>query len=283
MRQRGAHSRIRLGRSFGTPRASLLGGVARGLTKGPHRCLPIKTSSAWFAGACKRRANPTPPPAPNSSQTEANRGYSCALPRASRLRQACRPERCRPQEKTGCTWERWVKSLDHAKAYTWSHREIAQYVHEKYKVPGWWAQTVTVGYERIKGLRAIGQRRDGSSRPRRARRRGSAPSALRQLQQRAHPGPLATRREADGPNRHPREVDADHLADGTSVEVGFTPRGPAKSQVALTHEQVAGPGLGDEDEAILDRTAGCVGGGTQPGGPSDSGEPPRFQPPQCAA
>ena len=35
-------------------------------------------------------------------------------------------------------------------------------MHEKYKVPGWWAQTVTVGYERIKGLRAVGQRRDGS-------------------------------------------------------------------------------------------------------------------------
>ena len=64
--------------------------------------------------------------------------------------------------KTGCTWERWVKALDRAQAYTWSHREIATHVHEKYKIPGWWAQTVTVGYERIKGLRAIGQRRDGS-------------------------------------------------------------------------------------------------------------------------
>ena len=59
--------------------------------------------------------------------------------------------------KTGCTWERWVKALDHAQAYTWPHREIAEYVREKYKVPGWWAQTVAVGYERIKGLRTIGQ------------------------------------------------------------------------------------------------------------------------------
>ena len=29
------------------------------------------------------------------------------------------------------------------------------------KCSDWWTQTVTVGYERIKGLRAIGQRRDG--------------------------------------------------------------------------------------------------------------------------
>src|SRR3954471_17830900 len=65
------------------------------------------------------------------------------------------------KERTGCNWERWVKALDRAKAQTWPHREIAKYVTEKYRVPGWWAQTVTVGYERIKGLRAVGQRRDG--------------------------------------------------------------------------------------------------------------------------
>src|SRR5438876_11241165 len=63
--------------------------------------------------------------------------------------------------KTGCTWERWVRALDRVQAHTWPHRRIAEYVHETYKVPGWWSQTVTVGYERIKGLRAIGQRRDG--------------------------------------------------------------------------------------------------------------------------
>jgi hypothetical protein len=63
---------------------------------------------------------------------------------------------------TGCPWARWVAALDHHKAYTWTHREIADFVHTKYKVPDWWTQTVTVGYERIKGLRAIGQRRDGS-------------------------------------------------------------------------------------------------------------------------
>ena len=64
--------------------------------------------------------------------------------------------------KTGCTWGKWVTSLDYYGAETMTHREIAELVHAKYKVPGWWTQTVTVGYERIKGLRARGQRRDGS-------------------------------------------------------------------------------------------------------------------------
>ena len=48
--------------------------------------------------------------------------------------------------RTGCTWERWVKALDGVEAHTWTHTEIARHVHEKYKIPGWWAQTVTVGY-----------------------------------------------------------------------------------------------------------------------------------------
>jgi hypothetical protein len=66
------------------------------------------------------------------------------------------------REKTGCTWQKWVKSLDYYGAEKMSHRDIAALVSEKYKVADWWTQTVTVGYERIKGLRAKGQRRDGT-------------------------------------------------------------------------------------------------------------------------
>src|SRR4051812_30391687 len=66
------------------------------------------------------------------------------------------------KEKTGRTWKRWVRTLDHHGAEKLSHREIAELVGKRYKVPDWWTQTVTVGYERIKGLRARGQRRDGS-------------------------------------------------------------------------------------------------------------------------
>ena len=63
--------------------------------------------------------------------------------------------------KTGCDWKKWTDALDYVKAHEWTHTEIARYVHEKFKIPGWWSQSVTVGYERIKGLRAIGQRLGG--------------------------------------------------------------------------------------------------------------------------
>ncbi len=66
------------------------------------------------------------------------------------------------KEKTGCTWEKWVKALDYHGADKMSHSEIAKLVKNTYKVPSWWTQTVTVGYERIKGLRARGQQRNGT-------------------------------------------------------------------------------------------------------------------------
>ena len=68
----------------------------------------------------------------------------------------------RIKAKTGCTWDRWVDALDYPGADKMPHRDIAALVSDKFKIAGWWAQAVTVGYERIKGLRAVGQRRDGS-------------------------------------------------------------------------------------------------------------------------
>lgn len=140
------------------------------------------------------------------------------------------------KERTGCTWERWVKALDGAQAYTWSHREIATYVHEKYKVPGWWAQTVTVGYERIKGLRAIGQRRDGSFEASKSRT-FAVPlvrlyRAFHDSRTRARwlPGVDLTIRTATR-GKSMRIT----WPDRTSVEVGFMSKGAGRSQVALSH------------------------------------------------
>ncbi|HXV14816.1 MAG TPA: hypothetical protein VEC56_11480 [Candidatus Krumholzibacteria bacterium] len=66
------------------------------------------------------------------------------------------------QAKTGKTWAQWVRALDAIDATKLPHREIAEHVHTVFGVPGWWTQAVTVGYERIKGLREIGQRRSGA-------------------------------------------------------------------------------------------------------------------------
>ena len=48
-------------------------------------------------------------------------------------------------EKTGKGWVEWVAILDAWGARERPHGEIAAHLMEQHGVPGWWAQTVTVG------------------------------------------------------------------------------------------------------------------------------------------
>ena len=65
------------------------------------------------------------------------------------------------KEKTGRGWTEWIRTLDKEKAHTLPHKQIAKLVHEKYAIPGWWSQMLTVGYEQAKGLREAHQKSDG--------------------------------------------------------------------------------------------------------------------------
>jgi hypothetical protein len=140
--------------------------------------------------------------------------------------------------KTGCDWSRWVWALDRLKAYEMPHREIARIVHEKYKVPGWWTQTVTVGYERIKGLREIGQRRNGAYEANKSMTIGAPVSrvfrAFKDARTRARwlPAPVTVRTAT--PNKTMRLS----WDDGTVVSLYFTAKGAGKSQVAVQHLKV---------------------------------------------
>jgi hypothetical protein len=143
------------------------------------------------------------------------------------------------KQRTGCTWERWVKALDHAGAHDWTHGEIARHVVDKYKTPGWWAQTVTVGYERIKGLRAVGQRRSGAFEASKSR---TFAVPLARLYRSFHdarqrkrwlPDVSLTVRSAT-PEKYMRIT----WPDRTSVAIGFLAKGSAKSQVAIQHEKL---------------------------------------------
>jgi hypothetical protein len=143
------------------------------------------------------------------------------------------------KEKTGCTWERWVYALDRRGADKLTHREIAELVHEKYKVGDWWAQTVTVGYERIKGLRAIGQRRDGSYEANKSRTYDVPVTTLFDAWHDAS----TRRRWLDGATVKVRTATSPKTIrlgweDGTIVVVGFMAKGKSKSTVALSHTKL---------------------------------------------
>jgi len=141
--------------------------------------------------------------------------------------------------KTGCTWERWVHALDHYGADKMSHRDIAELVSKKYKIDGWWSQTVTVGYERIKGLRARGQRRDGTYEANKSRTFDVPIATL--FEAWADAG--TRRRWLDGESVKVRTATAPKSmrlgwSDGSIIAVGFLPKGESKSAVAVQHTKV---------------------------------------------
>lgn len=142
------------------------------------------------------------------------------------------------KKQTGCTWESWVFALDHAGAQSWSHRAIAEYVHDVYKVKEWWTQTVTVGYERIKGLRAIGQRRNGGYEATKSKTIAAPAAAVfrafadARTRKRWLPAKVNVRRAT--PNRSVRMV----WEDGTPVEVWLTSKGAKKTSAQVQHRKL---------------------------------------------
>ena len=143
--------------------------------------------------------------------------------------------------KTGRDWAGWVAALDGIGARDWPHRRIAEAVHGDFKVKDWWAQTVTVGYERIKGLREIGQRRSGAYEASRSKTIAAPAEQITKaftdakLRKKWLPGIKLTIRKATAGKSVRITWD-----DGTDVTVWLTVKGTAKSSVAITHAKLSG-------------------------------------------
>ena len=142
------------------------------------------------------------------------------------------------EKRTGCTWEKWVQALDYAGAADWSHRATAEYVQRVWKVSDWWSQAVTVGYERIKGVRAIGQRLSGAFEATKSKTI-AAPAAKvhraftdSRLRRKWLDTPVEIRKAAAGKSVRMT------WPDGTSVEVWLDPKGASKTATAIAHRKL---------------------------------------------
>jgi hypothetical protein len=147
--------------------------------------------------------------------------------------------------KTGRNWKEWVEALDWHGAEKMRHRDIAELVSGEFNVADWWAQTVTVGYERIKGLRARGQRRDGSYEASKSRTFGVPVSKLFA----AWANPAQRRRWLNEPTVKVRTATTAKSmrfgwSDGSVVVIGFLKKEKGKSSVAVQHTK-----LSDHDSA----------------------------------
>src|SRR5262245_35375739 len=151
---------------------------------------------------------------------------------------------------TGLGWRDWFELLDGWNATSRTHTEIARWLMEEHGVPGWYSQSLTVGYEQARGLRAPGQRGDGFAAG------ASKTVSVRverlveaftdeSLRERWIPGADLRVRTATAP----RTARYDWEDGSTRVIVGFEDAGEAKSRVALSHERLPDADSADEMKA----------------------------------
>lgn len=65
-------------------------------------------------------------------------------------------------EKTGHGLAHWFAVLDRFGAVEKGHTAAARHLYDAHGVDGWYAQGITVAYERARGVRALNQRGDGA-------------------------------------------------------------------------------------------------------------------------
>ncbi|MDJ0335748.1 hypothetical protein QMG83_10980 [Salinibacterium sp. G-O1] len=59
-------------------------------------------------------------------------------------------------------WDDWVALIEAGPGREAGHTAIAAWLRDEHAVDPWWAQAVTIGFERITGLRLPGQMKDGT-------------------------------------------------------------------------------------------------------------------------
>lgn len=148
------------------------------------------------------------------------------------------------QRETGRSWNEWVSAIDAGPGRGAGHTAIATWVRDDQQIDAWWAQGVTVGYERITGLRLPGQMPDGTFTISRSRTLDLDLEAFRAAlwdeSDRAElfPGFTVTARSRPG-TKAPRFALADG-EDGRALGVLQVSMDPVKdrTRIVMTHEKL---------------------------------------------
>lgn len=143
--------------------------------------------------------------------------------------------------RTGRTREQWHELLDAAGAARWPHKRIAEWLVAEHDVDGWWAQSLTVGYEQARGMRLPGQRPDGTFEANASKTvaRGADDvftHLLDDARRAAWAGPGWRVASATAPKRARLEHD-----DGSRVHVEVTTVSAGKVRVSVQHVRLPDP------------------------------------------
>jgi uncharacterized protein YndB with AHSA1/START domain len=156
------------------------------------------------------------------------------------------------RRRTGRGWEEWFDLLDEWGAADRSHRDIARWVAERLEIEplGWDAQSVTVSYERARGMRVVGEHADGFAVT--ASKTVAVP--VDRLYDAFVDESLRERWLPDGELRErtatkPKSARFDWGDGQTRVAVGFMAKGDSKSAVAVEHGRLADAAQADRMKA----------------------------------
>lgn len=147
------------------------------------------------------------------------------------------------RRRTDRGWKEWFDLLDDSGVADRGHRRIAGWIAEEHGIDGWWAQSVTVAYERARGMRAVGERPDGFA--------ASASKTVAVPVERlfeAFTDPALRKRwlpDAELAQRtatSPRSARFDWGDGSTRVNVTFLDKGTGKSAAQVQHERLRDAG-----------------------------------------
>lgn len=142
------------------------------------------------------------------------------------------------KKATGRDWQEWVKILDSVKASEKPHGEIAEHAFS-HGISGWWSQAVTVGYERIRGLRDKGQRRGGTYEANKSRTFTVPVGKLFGAFSNARTRKRWLDAKINVRTAHANKTIRASFDDGTLAQFYFTDKGNGKSAVAVQHQKLA--------------------------------------------
>jgi hypothetical protein len=143
------------------------------------------------------------------------------------------------KDKTGKAWDEWFAILDREGAKELNHREIAEHLHTKHGLPGWWAQMVTVGYERARGRRAVNERTDGYQVSRSKTMAASAKKAFAAWQEDKQRQRWLRDQDIVIHKATPHKSMRITWSDGRKVvDVAFYPKGDDRCQVVVQHQKL---------------------------------------------
>ncbi|MFA9429339.1 hypothetical protein [Egicoccus sp. AB-alg2] len=145
------------------------------------------------------------------------------------------------RRQTGRGWDEWRELIDAWPGHADGHAAVATWLQDQHDVPGWWAQNITVSWERITGRRLPNQMADGTFTAGRSATIGVDPVVLRE-----------TLRDADGRAALFPDMDVELRSRPTSknvrlgmgdgvAEIQVSAKGERRATVTVAHAKLLSP------------------------------------------